>query len=119
MKKYLLTAVLAALAASPALAAPYHRADRSQAAANSAYDYAMPGAAAVVSNGAFLGSDPDANSHGPAAPRQPERNQRQLSRSPLTRTRQGLAARRALHFAGLSRALVLFGATFTVAPDTQ
>jgi opacity protein-like surface antigen len=61
MKKYLLTAVLAALAASPALAATYHRVDRSQAAANSAYDYAMPGTSAVVSNGTYLGSDPDAN----------------------------------------------------------
>jgi opacity protein-like surface antigen len=61
MKKYLLTAVLAALTASPALAASYHRVDRSEAAANSAYDYAMPGAGAVVSNGTFLGSDPDAN----------------------------------------------------------
>jgi opacity protein-like surface antigen len=61
MKKYLLTAALAALAVSPALAASSRSADRNAAAANSAYDYAMPASGAVVFNGTFLGSDPDAN----------------------------------------------------------
>ena len=61
MNKYLLAVALTALAASPALAATHHRSTESQAAANSAYDYAMPGSDAVVSNGQFLGADPDAN----------------------------------------------------------
>jgi hypothetical protein len=60
MNKYLLAVALTALAASPALAATHHRSTESQAA-NSAYDYAMPGSDAVVSGGQFLGADPDAS----------------------------------------------------------
>jgi opacity protein-like surface antigen len=59
MNKYLLAVALTALAASPALAATHHRSTESQAAANSAYDYTMPGSDAVVSDGQYLGADPD------------------------------------------------------------
>jgi opacity protein-like surface antigen len=58
MKKYLMAAALAALAASPALAATQHRAMRSNPA-NGAYDYVAPNADTVVDAGKVLGADPD------------------------------------------------------------
>jgi opacity protein-like surface antigen len=57
MKKYLLAAALAALAASPALAATHHRAIRSDSA-NGAYAY-VPQSNTVVDNGTVIGADPD------------------------------------------------------------
>ena len=57
MKKYLLAATLAALVASPALAARYHRDLRSDQAMQ-AYAF-VPQADAVVSNGKVIGADPD------------------------------------------------------------
>jgi opacity protein-like surface antigen len=57
MKKYLLAAALAALAASPVLAATHHRAMRSDSA-NGAYAY-VPQSDAVVDNGKVIGADPD------------------------------------------------------------
>jgi len=58
MKKYLLTAALAVLAASPALAASQHRAVNRAATANEAYA-AVQGSDAVYDNGKYLGADPD------------------------------------------------------------
>jgi opacity protein-like surface antigen len=57
MKKYLLAATLAALVASPALAATYHRAVRNDVAMQ-AYAF-VPSSDAVVSNGKIIGADPD------------------------------------------------------------
>lgn len=58
MKKYLLAATLAALVASPALAAGYHRAMRDDSAMQ-AYAF-VPQSDAVVDNGKIIGADPDA-----------------------------------------------------------
>ena len=58
MKKYLLAAALAALAASPALAANSHRAMRQDSATN-AYDYVAPNADVVIDGGKVIGADPD------------------------------------------------------------
>ena len=58
MKKYLLAATLAALVASPALAAGYHRAMRDDSAMQ-AYAF-VPQSDAVVDNGNIIGADPDA-----------------------------------------------------------
>lgn len=57
MKKYLLAATLAALVASPALAATYHRTMRNDSAMQ-AYAF-VPQGDAVVSNGQVIGADPD------------------------------------------------------------
>jgi opacity protein-like surface antigen len=58
MKKYLIAATLAVIAASPALAASHSRAYRGEAA-NDAYAYAGPQADAVVVGGKVIGADPD------------------------------------------------------------
>ena len=58
MKKYLLAATLAALVASPALAASYDRDLRNESAIQ-AYAF-VPQSDAVVDNGKVIGADPDA-----------------------------------------------------------
>ncbi len=57
MNKYLLAVALAAVAASPAMAATSHRAMRHDSA-TSAYDY-VPQTDAVVLGGKVIGADPD------------------------------------------------------------
>jgi len=60
MKKYLLAVTLAALAASPALAASKHRTDaRSSYAYAGESAYAAGTSDAVIVNGKYLGADPD------------------------------------------------------------
>jgi len=57
MKKYLLAAVLAAFAASPALATNSHRAMRNDSA-DEAFA-SVPQSGAVVQDGKVIGADPD------------------------------------------------------------
>ena len=65
MTKYLIAVALAALVATPALAASKNRVYRDQAAAAyasdpmSGYAFGAPIANTVVRNGEFLGADPD------------------------------------------------------------
>lgn len=59
MKKYLIAAALAVVAASPALAAQHHRAYRGDDQGYGAYAYASPQSETVVFGGKVIGADPD------------------------------------------------------------
>jgi hypothetical protein len=63
MTKTFAALVLAAIAASPAMAATYHHRATTQvyAADEAGYAYAPVGANVVIENGMVAGADPDAN----------------------------------------------------------